>query len=179
MPKAKFAAPIAMALALLIPTISIADDFENGEAIMPGDGKRIEACLTNVDQSWDETAEIHLTYANCIGVVSEACQRETPSNTSTLGMTNCTRRETLWWDQKLNDYYRVLQKNLEPALFEQLRDTQRKWIAWRDASCDFEYTFWQDGSIRNIFYSSCQLQMTADRMIDLRTMLDWLNIDEK
>lgn len=165
-----------MALGLALCTAATAQDLETGDQIRPGDGERIEACFRKIEASWDGNPDLHLTYYNCIGTVSEACQQESMANQSTQGMSNCAYRETLWWDRKLNDYYKTLQQNLEPAQFELLRDAQRKWIDWRDASCGFEYGFWEEGTIRSIFYSSCQLQMTAQRMIDLQTILGWLDI---
>jgi len=50
-----------------------------------------------------------------------------------------------------------------------LRDAQRAWIAYRDANCAMEYGLWGAGSMRQIAGADCQMRMTAERMLELRS----------
>ncbi len=102
----------------------------------------------------------------CIGIASDACLNGADGNT-TLGMVGCLARETDWWDGQLNDHYSFLRENLDQSLFASLRDVQRKWIAYKEASCRFEYDSWEGGSIRQPASASCYMNVTAIRALEL------------
>jgi uncharacterized protein YecT (DUF1311 family) len=59
-------------------------------------------------------------------------------------------------DVGLNDTYQKAMKWLnESSSREALRDTQRAWIAYREASCRFETVAWEGGSFRYVATASC------------------------
>lgn len=123
----------------------------------------------------------------CIGRFAETCMNDEDGGFSTLGMSMCTQAETEAWDALLNrEYQRAMAdaKLLDAedmhyfpgfaVRAEKLRDAQRAWITFRDAECELEYATGGSGSIRHIFGTSCFLQMTAERTIDLRFLWDGL-----
>ena len=118
----------------------------------------------------------------CIGVMSDACMEQQDGGQSTQGMAGCMYGEAEAWDRLLNQEYQLTMawaRDLdrdEAELFPEyavraktLRDAQRAWIPFRDAECAFDYSIWGSGSLRQIYGSSCILQMTADRAIELHS----------
>ena len=59
---------------------------------------------------------------------------------------------------------------LEGERKDAFRDTQRKWIAYRDANCLFYAN--GEGSISRIEAATCQLVLTRDRAQELQMMLE-------
>jgi uncharacterized protein YecT (DUF1311 family) len=100
---------------------------------------------------------------NCVGAASNACMENEEGGYSTAGMADCVARETDWWDGQLNVHYTFLEETLNADLFASLREAQRSWIAYRDASCGFEYDLWSEGTIRTLIYAGCILDSTAQR----------------
>lgn len=56
---------------------------------------------------------------------------------STVDIVTCSGIERAKWDKRLNSAYSRLMSKLDRAQAAQLRDLQRKWIAFRDAQCGF------------------------------------------
>ena len=52
---------------------------------------------------------------------------------------------------------------------DELRDVQRKWIAFRDANCGFYYDF-QGGSAARLASKECVVTLTAHRAHELETL---------
>ncbi|MAC77179.1 MAG: urease [Rhodobacteraceae bacterium] len=52
-----------------------------------------------------------------------------------------------------------------------LLDAQRKWLAFRDATCQVEIMPYDGGSIQPLIYSSCLTRTTRHRTEDLTQML--------
>ncbi len=117
----------------------------------------------------------------CIGQMSGACMEAEEGGYSTLGMSSCTNAEAQAWDRYLNLEYKATVAGLramdteEAAYFpefakrvENLRTAQRAWITFRDSECGLAYAMWGSGSMRNIAWASCQLEMTATRTIELK-----------
>lgn len=128
-----------------------------------------------------QTPEGDLT--GCIGGMSTACMDSQDGGYSTLGMTSCTNAEAEVWDKYLNLEYQETMTALkamdadEAEYFpefakraENLRDAQRAWISFRDAECGLAYAMWGSGSMRNIAWANCALDMTAKRTIELREL---------
>ena len=83
---------------------------------------------------------------------------------------------TAYWNRRLNSAYRAMQVtykaggNLQPLL-DQLRDTQRRWIAWRDAKCAFDGAYEQNTSRwAKLKPGACRAHMTAVRALELELM---------
>ncbi|MBN8293878.1 DUF1311 domain-containing protein [Rhodobacter sp. NTK016B] len=115
----------------------------------------------------------------CIGIGTQACMEGAPDGQTTVGMMQCAQAEAAAWDVLLNaEYQRArdvarqgdtaeTQPEFQRAA-ETLLEAQRAWIAYRDANCAMEYAQWGSGSMRMTAGSSCLLDMTAERTLDLR-----------
>lgn len=152
-------------------TVSVAPAQDTGYE--PADAEALQQCHEAVTAGLDDGGQDTAAYQQCIGVASDACQQEGPDSQTTMGMANCAARETAWWDEQLNSYYDALRDSLTADQFAALRTAQRNWLAYRDAACDFEYEYWKEGTIRSIFYTSCIMDKTAKRAIELGGYLDW------
>lgn len=76
-------------------------------------------------------------------------------------------------DQELNRLYRQMQARLDDdAKTRQLLiDSQRKWIAFRDAECAFTTTRSAGGSIHAMHQDGCLAELTRNRVIELENHL--------
>jgi len=54
-----------------------------------------------------------------------------------------------------------------PAQAEALRDMQRAWIAFRDATCTYEASQWSGGTGQGPAYEGCVMRMTAEQTLYL------------
>ncbi|AVX03186.1 hypothetical protein MXMO3_00652 [Maritalea myrionectae] len=132
---------------------------------------------TEMQNCWEAVTDLNLqgedhTLQECIGAASKVCMEEEEGGMTTMGMASCIMRENSWWDSILNINYQNLKQVLEPNQFEDLRDAQRKWIAYRDASCAFHYNYWGNGTMRTTAFASCMLDTTAQRAAELSGILD-------
>ncbi len=156
-------------LGLLVGLPAVASDLEYETATYGG---VFDACYTAAETREDRQA--------CVGQMSEACMEGEEGGYSTLGMSSCTRAETIMWDGALNAEYKSTMAAMKAAdkdeaeyfpgyakRVESLRDVQRAWIPFRDASCSFAYALWGSGSMRNTEYAGCMLEMTSQRTIEL------------
>jgi uncharacterized protein YecT (DUF1311 family) len=107
-----------------------------------------------------------LAYEQCIGIVAEACL-DTENGQGTLGMMGCYGRESDVWDSRLNASYREQTAQTESAkdktLARHLRDVQKAWIPWRDATCevlsvDGVEIYGSDARIEGVY---CLMMLTA------------------
>ncbi len=162
-----------LALTLLAAPIS-AQDIDDARVL-----STLRACYDTENDSAGKRA--------CIGEAGLQCQNETEGGFSTLGQTWCQAAEARAWDVILNEEYRVamdISKGFDAenqARFpeytnraETLRAAQRAWIPYRDALCIAEYAKWGEGSMRNIAASACEVDMVANRAIDLWNMYEMM-----
>jgi uncharacterized protein YecT (DUF1311 family) len=131
------------------------------------DETTLQQCVETVnDINGDDDPTDSAKMSNCIGTASNLCQ-EAPGGASTPGIVACNQREQAWWDQYLNSNYADLQSSLEPAVFDSLKTAQRAWLKYRDAKCAFVDALWSGGTIRAVMASSCMMDATATRAIEL------------
>ncbi|WP_447553333.1 lysozyme inhibitor LprI family protein [Vreelandella sp. EE22] len=71
-------------------------------------------------------------------------------------------------NQRLNDAYRSIRRELSDARQQALRDAQRLWISYRDAHCRFYAT--ADGTMARVISNACFLRATAQRATELKNM---------
>jgi uncharacterized protein YecT (DUF1311 family) len=118
----------------------------------------------------------------CIGKSASACIDATPSGSSTYGMGGCLNFEAEWWDGQLNVAYRDLMKREKkddaenasdgfsaPKKAPALKDMQRAWIPFRDATCSYEYSQWGGGTGGGPASIACVLRMTAEQTLYLQS----------
>ncbi len=103
-----------------------------------------------------------------------------PGGETTVGMSSCLDQEVKQWDGWLNAAYGTLLSKAQasdaesakwgtsaPKITPVLREMQRKWIAFRDTTCDFEMSQWGGGSGTGPAGLNCLLRLTADQAIYL------------
>jgi uncharacterized protein YecT (DUF1311 family) len=118
--------------------------------------------------------------ASCIGHAADACMQENPQGETTMGMGFCLSQEWEWWDARLNAAYGALMERharsdaelkaegVETALVaEALREAQRAWIAFRDASCDYERAQRGGGTGGGPATAACLMRHTGVRTLEL------------
>ena len=121
---------------------------------------RIELCVRRYENR-------HEQFANCAGAHARACMNSREDGETTVGMMQCSMEEASAWDERLNATYAALQAELDPGVFEALRDAQRAWIASRDADCALEISPYEGGSIQPVIAAGCELDLTAARALQL------------
>lgn len=98
-------------------------------------------------------------------------------------MIQCTHQDYQKADKELNDVYAKLMKstkesftpditagaNQDPAA--DLKDAQKKWIAFRDANCRFAGTEMLGGTGQPLIVNGCLASMTKDRVKELKGFL--------
>ena len=120
----------------------------------------------------------------CIGESANLCMERTDGGQSTAGMVACMGAELEVWDQRLNAAYTELMArekaedkemaDLESSAPKQapaLLDMQRKWIAYRDARCDYIGAQWGGGSGTGPAVQGCYMVMTGKQALFLQRML--------
>lgn len=140
---------------------------------VPYDSTVYTACL-------DETAAAKGDLRDCIGRASAACM-QAPEGQTTIGMVMCLQSETKDWDMLLNAQYSKAMQRAEdadadlaelqsaaPPAAPVLKQAQRNWIAFRDASCTYESIRFQGGSAGGPASASCMLQLTGEQALRLR-----------
>ncbi len=131
-----------------------------------------ETCLAQMVDKQDP--------ASCIGASAEHCMETTDGGWSTYGMGNCLDQERAYWDVRLNAAYKDVRANRQatdaemkelgasaPSQGDALLAMQRAWIAFRDASCDYERSLWGGGSGGGPATVSCLMYMTAEQALSL------------
>ena len=134
------------------------------EKLSAEDSRAIQDCIKQKTGSNNGSAE------SCIGIVANPCL-DTPNGQSTLGQSECYRREQLVWDDILNETYRRLQGQLEGKLKTGLRDVQRAWIESRKLQCAF-YRDVIQGTMAIPIGASCYNTETARRALYLLSLLE-------
>lgn len=92
------------------------------------------------------------------------------ANGVTANMVECISAEKNRQDLRLNKAYKVLMGTLTTVRKKELQDTQRLWIKYRDANCNFYYDP-DGGSIVRVMSASCFMDMTADRADELEGLV--------
>jgi uncharacterized protein YecT (DUF1311 family) len=131
------------------------------EDATPEDRATVQRCLETKATSGEERD-------TCVGSVADACleQGEDPS---TFGMAECSKREYLVWDERLNATYRKMMAELPADQRRELRDLQRAWIAFSDKKCGL-YRVMQEGSIIIPLASYCAMRETGRQAVFLEMM---------
>ena len=94
---------------------------------------------------------------------SPAYQKCMDAGTTTVAMLDCGTAEYRKLDAQLNAAYRKALDGLATEQRVLLRDTQRAWLAHRDASCSFMSRLGDRGTMASLSDQSCLLSQTAER----------------
>jgi uncharacterized protein YecT (DUF1311 family) len=101
---------------------------------------------------------------SCIGVLATACVQKEGEMAGDSQYSDCYDHEAQVWDKRLNAAYHDAQTRMETDAAENLRKSQRAWLAWRDASCDQPWITFQ-GSMAGPMQAYCILELTARQAI--------------
>jgi uncharacterized protein YecT (DUF1311 family) len=132
------------------------------EDAAPADRAAIQRCL-------EEKASAGEERDTCVGSLADACL-EKGEDPSTYGMAECSKREYLVWDERLNATYRTMMAELAPDQRRELRDLQRAWIAFSDKKCGFYRVIQPEGSIVIPIASYCAMRETGRQAVFLEMM---------
>jgi len=145
--------------ALLLGGIGTAHAAEDAT---PADRAAIQRCL-------EEKAAAGEERETCVGVIADACLDKS-EDPSTYGMAECSKREYLVWDERLNATYRKMMAELERDQQRELRDLQRAWIAFSDKKCSFYRVMQPHGSIVIPIASYCAMRESGRQAVFLEMM---------
>jgi uncharacterized protein YecT (DUF1311 family) len=120
-------------------------------------------------------------WEDCIGTAANQCMADTEGGESTIGMAGCLEAELNWWDAALNGAYgdviaaaQALDAEAQdgaPSQEEAAREMQRAWIAFRDATCNYEVLDWFGGTGANAAWTACLMRMTGEQALYLQSAL--------
>ena len=100
-------------------------------------------------------------------------------NQTTVGMINCEIEAAKLWDKQLNEYYKELLKLLNKEEQELLKESQRKWIEYRDKEFSFSSTLYNnlEGTMWRIVAAGRRCDIIRDRALELEQYINILTID--
>ena len=85
-----------------------------------------------------------------------------------MDLNTCADQEYHVWDKKLNDAYRAASAQEDAKGRELLKQSERAWIAYRDAECAYQANASEGGSIQPMEYSNCLTEKTKARIKELQ-----------
>ncbi|GMU42995.1 MAG: hypothetical protein AMXMBFR25_09810 [Lysobacterales bacterium] len=99
---------------------------------------------------------------------------ESPEGISTHGTRACIDAATAAWDRELNRVWKELRQELPAATFASLRESQRKWIAFRDAELAalLEAYGAMQGTMFQPMHAESISRLTRDRVRQLEALLE-------
>lgn len=95
------------------------------------------------------------------------------SMTDQNAMNQCISNEYKNSDAELNKLYNEISHRLKDGAdtLQALRNTQRAWISFRDAECDFTTINARGSSIHSMLITSCRNELTQARIKNFNTYL--------
>jgi uncharacterized protein YecT (DUF1311 family) len=101
---------------------------------------------------------------SCIGVLSTVCLQKLGDASSNGALNQCYSREAAVWDWRLNAAYRTVLAKMDQDAADNLRKTQRAWIAWREAMCAQPYATFK-GTMAGPMQGWCELDLAGRQAI--------------
>ena len=90
---------------------------------------------------------------------------------TTVDMKQCANKELEEVTKKLNATYNSYRKLLEPKQQNDLKAVQLAWIKYKDLRCDFEYSFYEGGTMAGLVGTSCLINITNQRLKEFEEAL--------
>lgn len=163
-----------MRMTVLVAGLALSALPATAQPELPFSPAETEACLLRAEGPLREV---------CVGLSAAACIN-TPDGYTTVGMSVCLGREAEYWDARLNAAYQALLEldgkvdaemaelgSAAAPMAPALREMQRGWIAFRDASCFYEYTQWGGGTGGGPASNDCVMRATARQALALEDRL--------
>lgn len=109
--------------------------------------------------------------ASTAALLAQECDRNDESQS---GMNICAQEDYEKADAALNKVYGKVVGALSDDAHAKdlLKKSQRAWIAFRDAECDFQTVDNEGGTIYPMVYVGCQQSLTEARTKQLQSVLD-------
>jgi uncharacterized protein YecT (DUF1311 family) len=92
----------------------------------------------------------------------------------TVKLRECLGDEFERQDKELNRIYKALSPKLSPANRLILQKSERAWITYRDATCDFEGSSESGGTLEFTINGECRIRQTLYRIEDLKKRLEFV-----
>jgi len=119
----------------------------------------------------------------CIGNAANQCQRihkDGFDGGTTYGIATCLQHERKIWDsllsleeEDLNRYYAeqdIISFHSDISRLESFQQAQTSWRAHLKSECRLQLALNQEGTIRSIVASGCELSMVAKRLLFLKKL---------
>jgi uncharacterized protein YecT (DUF1311 family) len=90
---------------------------------------------------------------------------------TTMEMKECANNELDELTKKLNSTYNAYRKELNPKQQNDLKAVQLAWIKYKDLRCNFEYSFYEGGSIAGLVGANCLSNITKQRLKEFEDAL--------
>jgi uncharacterized protein YecT (DUF1311 family) len=118
----------------------------------------VDLILTYGPTAYSADAGLSKKYSSCMN-----------KSVSTQDMVECIDSEYKAQDARLNNAYKLLQKNLSADREKQLLEAQRLWIKYREANCSFYYDP-NGGNMARLSANDCMMMSTAMRAKELENL---------
>jgi uncharacterized protein YecT (DUF1311 family) len=107
----------------------------------------------------------------CVSASTWAAEPDCSNAPTQMAMNECVGKSLKAADQKLNESYRTLAGKISKDGAEHLKKTQRAWLAWRDAQCEFDTMGARDGSIHSMIQAMCVEDLTKEQTARLNAQM--------
>jgi uncharacterized protein YecT (DUF1311 family) len=92
-----------------------------------------------------------------------------------MEMNDCSALDYQRADEALNTTYNTLIAVMPEPQREKLVRAELAWIEFRDATCEFERSQYEGGSIEPLIYNSCMAELTQEQTLRLQSYLEDYN----
>ncbi len=113
---------------------------------------------------------MRLAAAILVVISASAQEDETKCCCTTVETNVCLAKVEKAVDSRLNDTYQLALKRLHDSTenVSNLRDTERKWLVYREAACNAESKLFKGGTIAPQTFSFCVVKLTKRRIADIK-----------
>jgi uncharacterized protein YecT (DUF1311 family) len=93
-----------------------------------------------------------------------------PAGQTTAGMVDCSHKAFVAYDKQLNEIYQKVLASVDPESAKQIRDAQRKWVAWREAQIKADNGPWRAdrGTIASMDIEAMNVDAVRARIKELQ-----------
>jgi uncharacterized protein YecT (DUF1311 family) len=116
-------------------------------------------------------ADAQIQPESCISIISTPCLQKAGDGASHAAVTECYDKEKAVWDWRLNRTFQDLLKKMDSEAATNLREVQRTWIAWHDATCRQAWATFQ-GTMANPMQAHCEMTSTGRQAIWVESWID-------
>ncbi len=156
---------IACLMVAAFPTLSAPAPVDINAPVRPdmsSSSKPLTACL-------EENAA---SPRACIGVGEKECLKQLEDTETTRGEVLCADSEREIWGRRLAASVAQMSAAMDPSRRPFWATAEKKWVAARDAQCDFEASIYLGGSLARLVRADCLLRETGARAIEIALLIE-------